>query len=71
MFDISEKSSQRDIVEQFKSNLDIINNMSNLELREYYINHRTQLDRNYRKLQMQSFEFNKSNYIQPKFKSTI
>ena len=45
--------------------------MSNLELREYYIKHRTQLQRNYEKLQKQSFKFVKSNYIKPKFKSTI
>ena len=71
LFDVSEKTTQRDIIEQFKSNLDIVNNMSNLELREYYMKHITNLDRNYNKLMNQSFTFNKLNYIQPKFKSNI
>ena len=71
LFDTTEKTSRRGIIEQFKSNLDIINNMSNLELREYYINHRTNLERNYSRLKSQSFTFDKLNYIQPKFKSNI
>ena len=71
LFDVSEKTTQRGIIEQFKSNLDIVNNMSNLELREYYMKHITHLDRNYNKLMNQSFTFNKLNYIQPKFKSNI
>ena len=37
LFDTSEKESFREILDQYKSNLDIINNMSNQDLRDYYI----------------------------------
>jgi len=71
LFDTTEKNSRREIIEQFKSNLDIINKMSKMELRDYYIKHWDKIWGNYTKLMKQKFTFSKKNYIQPKYKTIL
>ncbi len=68
LFDISTKETQGGIIQQYKSNLDIINKMSNDELRDYYILNYRNLEKNYLNMKSQKFIYNKLNYKQPKQK---
>lgn len=68
LFEVSTKDTPEGIVQQYKSNLDIINKMSKDELRNYYILNYRNLEGNYNKLKSQKFIYNKLNYKQPKTK---
>lgn len=71
LFDTSEKESFREILDQYKSNLDIINNMSNQDLRDYYIGNWSRLEHNFFKMQQQQFTFNQEKYKQPNFNKEL
>ena len=71
LFDTSEKESFREILDQYKSNLDIINNMSNQDLRDYYIGNWSRLEHNFFKQQQQQFTFNQEKYKQPNFNKEL
>jgi hypothetical protein len=62
LFDISEQSTYVDIVNQYKSNLDIINNMSYDDIYGYFLNNKTRMLRNHTILGNQKFVFNRNNY---------
>jgi uncharacterized LabA/DUF88 family protein len=71
LFELSTKNTPEGIVQQYKSNLDIINIISKNELREYYmLNHRN-IERNYDIIKSQKFVYNELNYKQPKQISLI
>ena len=71
LFELSTKNTPEGIVQQYKSNLDIINKISKDELREYYmLNHRN-IERNYDIIKSQKFVYNELNYKQPKQISLI
>jgi hypothetical protein len=66
LFDISRQETEEEIIKQYKSNLDIINKMSNEDLREYYTLHYHHIEQNYKIMKKQKFIYNKLNYKQPK-----
>jgi hypothetical protein len=62
LFDLSPKETKIDIVNQFTSNLDIINSMSYDDLYKYYTNNIGAIMRNFDILMKQKFTFNRNNY---------
>ena len=71
LFELSTKYTPEGIVQQYKSNLDIINKISKDELREYYMLNYRNIERNYDIMKSQKFFYNKLNYKQPKQISLI
>ncbi len=62
LFDISEKSNYIEIVNQYKSNLDIIHNMSYNDLYQYFLQNKNKFLHNHTILGRQKFVFNRNNY---------
>jgi len=65
LFDLSVQETTEEIIQQYKFNLDIINKMTNAELREYYITNTCNIEKNYELMKRQKFTYNKLNYKQP------
>jgi len=62
LFDLSIKTNYIDIVNQYKSNLNIIHNMSYSELYEYFQHNKDKFLFNHELLGRQKFIFNRNNY---------
>lgn len=62
LFDVSPKETFQEVLNQYKSNLDILNKMTNLELRDYYINNIQKIQDNYKIMMKQKFYYSKVNY---------
>ena len=62
LFDLTPQLTTNDILQQYRNNLDIINNISYEDLHEYYIKNLTKIDSNFRLLEQQKFRFNSNNY---------
>jgi len=62
LFDLTPKFSTDEILQQYRSNLDIINKMTYDEIHSYYIKHKNNIDSNFNLLANQKFEFNTNNY---------
>jgi ABC-type dipeptide/oligopeptide/nickel transport system ATPase subunit len=62
LFDLTPKFSIDEILQQYRSNLDIINKMTYDEIHTYYIKHKNNIDSNFNLLANQKFEFNTNNY---------
>jgi hypothetical protein len=71
LFDLTPKDTFKDVVNQYKSNLDILNKISNLELRDYYIKNSQKLQNNYDIIMKQKFYYNKENYKHHTYKEYI
>lgn len=63
LFDLTPKETRIDIINQFTSNLDIINSMSYDELYKYYTNNTGSIIRNFDILMKQKFIFDRKNYL--------
>ena len=68
LFDLSFVRGKTNILKQYKSNLDIINKMSKLELHDYYTNNYRSIERNYNLMGKQKFVYDSKNYKQPNYK---
>ncbi len=68
LFDLSFVKGKTNILNQYKSNLDIINKMSKLELHDYYIRNYRSIENNYNLMEEQKFVYDTKNYKQPKYK---
>ena len=62
LFDISPKFSAVDILNQYKSNLDIINKMSYSEIHDYYNSNIKNIDRNFENIKNAKFTYNSNWY---------
>lgn len=62
LFDITPKDSRTEILNQFNSNLDIINKMSYSELNNYFVKNIHNITRNFDILMKQKFIFDRNNY---------
>jgi hypothetical protein len=62
LFDLTEVKTFQEQIKQYKSNLDILNKMTNLELRDYYINNIQKIQDNYDIMMKQKFHYDKTNY---------
>lgn len=62
LFDLSEQTTYVNIVNQFKSNLDIIHNMSYNDLYDYFLHNKNKFIHNHTILGRQKFVFNRNNY---------
>lgn len=62
LFDLEPKHSRVDIINQYKSNLDIINNMSYDEIHEYYLKNENNIDRNFYIMKESKFYYNSKKY---------
>ena len=62
IFDLSVKTNYVDIVRQFQSNLDIINNMTYNDLYDYFRQHKNSIILNHELLKKQKFIFDRNNY---------
>lgn len=62
LFDITPKENRTDIINQFTSNLDIINSMSYDAIYDYYMKNMGSIMRNYDILMRQKFTFKRENY---------
>lgn len=62
LFDLTPQLTTNDILQQYRNNLDIINNISYEDLHKYYIKNLTKIDSNFRLLEQQKFRFNSNNY---------
>jgi len=71
LFDITPKETFKDVLNQYKSNLDILNKMTNLELRDYYINNSHKIEDNYKIMMKQKFYYNRINYKPTPYKEYI
>ena len=63
IFDLSPKLNFIDIVTQYKSNIDIINNMSYSDLYDYFRQNKNAMIRNHELLINQKFIFDRKNYL--------
>ena len=62
LFDLTPKNTIEEILNQFKSNLNIINNMSYSDLYDYYISNIGNMQKNYYKIVNEKFIFDRNNY---------
>ena len=62
LFDLSPKQSRTDIINQYKSNLDTINNMTYDEIHEYYKKNINNIDRNFDLIKYAKFVYKQDNY---------
>jgi hypothetical protein len=62
LFDISPKFNRTDIINQYKSNLDIINNMSLNDIHHYYHTNIGHIEHNYGIIKNINFIFDSNNY---------
>jgi hypothetical protein len=62
LFDLSPKETRTDILNQYKSNLDIINKMSHKDIHEYYHKNMNHIDRNFDNMKYANFVFKPDNY---------
>lgn len=62
LFDLTPQLKRNDILQQYRNNLDIINNISYNDLHTYYIKNLSNIDSNFRLLEQQKFKFNTNNY---------
>jgi hypothetical protein len=62
LFDITPKNNKTEIINQFKSNLDIINNMSYDKLYNYFYKNIPNITKNFTILMNQKFIFDRNNY---------
>lgn len=62
LFDTTPKEKTNDIINQYKSNLDIINNMSYESLHDYFVKNSYNLTKNFDTLIKQKFIFDRKNY---------
>lgn len=63
LFDIKPKDNRTDILNQFTSNLDIINSISYNDLYKYYYDNIDHIKRNFDILMKQKFIFDRKNYL--------
>lgn len=62
LFDLTPKTTRTDILNQYKSNLDIINNMSYEELDTYYNKNMQNIDNNFDRIKNEKFIYKQNNY---------
>lgn len=62
LFDLKPQLKISDILQQYRNNLDVINNISYDDLHKYYIKNSTKIYSNFRLLAEQKFRFNSNNY---------
>ena len=62
LFDLSPRETRNDIINQFKSNLNIINSISFDEIHDYYMKNMGSIMKNYDILIKQKFIFKRENY---------
>lgn len=62
LFDISPKFTRVEIINQYKSNLDIINSMSIEDIHEYYKKNMRAIDRNFEHIKQQKFPYTPEKY---------
>lgn len=62
LFDLSIKQNITDVMNQYKKNLDVINNMSMNDLHSYYIKNKHHIESNFDLLENQKFIYNSLDY---------
>jgi hypothetical protein len=62
LFDLTPQFTRDSILEQYKTNLDIINKMSMDDLHDYYNTNKDNINSNFKLLQNQKFIFDRNNY---------
>jgi len=65
LFDITPKLNGRDILEQYRKNLDVIHKMSLTELHSYYHSNIKNIEKNFSLVKYAQFEYNPNNYLKP------
>lgn len=71
LFDLTPQKTHRDILEQYKRNLDVINEMSMEEIHSYYMKNIDNIKMNFNKIKYSNFKYKTDNYKLPQFTSVI